>query len=216
MQVRGLCEACNNLAGRTGDLAYADFARQVRARRSSSLTTPTVLPGEPPLALFAPGLVARSVMVGIFAIAPRLRGLLPELADDLLHDPGAVRWPGRTSLRLGLTSPALDGRGLLASGFSMMRVLQHRELHSPLAEVVFPPFVWALVPESSEAALGPEITTGLADVSDWVRYAPERANVDLRLIARRIPTFVHPLHSAGDDWVELLGDHTVLMHGLLS
>ena len=80
---------------------------------------------------------------------------------------------------------------------------------------MFPPLVWALVPRTSHAGLGPEITAGLADASDWVRYSPDRTSVDLRDIVRILPVFVHPLHTQDDDWVELTGDHTVLMHGAL-
>lgn len=213
MQVRGLCVSCNNLAGRTCDLAYADFARQIRARRSSSLLVPMIRRAEPPLALFAPGLVARSVLMGMFAIAPQLRVVLPEFAHDLVHEPLTVRWPGRTRLRVALTHPYLEGRGLLTSGLSMMRVLEKRELHSPLAEVIFPPFVWTLVPDRALDRLGPEVTRELPDASDWIRYAPERTNVDLRNLLRHLPVFVHPLHGAQQEWVELSGEQTVLVHG---
>lgn len=215
MQVRGLCVACNNLAGSTCDAAYADFAAQIRARRSSHLDVPSVRVQEPPFALFAPNLVARSVLMGMFAIAPLLRTVLPEVAHDLLHDPTAVRWPGRTRLVVGMTDKRLSRRGLLTSGHTMMQVMTRRALHSPLAEIVFPPLVWALVPRTSHAGLGPEITAGLADASDWVRYSPDRTSVDLRDIVRILPVFVHPLHTQDDDWVELTGDHTVLMHGAL-
>lgn len=215
MQVRGLCVSCNNLAGRTCDLAYADFARQIRARRSSNLQVPMIRRAEPPLAVFAPGLVARSVLMGMFAIAPQLRVLLPEVADDLLDEPSAVRWPGRTRLRVALTHPRLNSHALLTSGLSMMRVLERREMHSPLAEVVFPPLVWTLVPDREVDRLGPEVTSELPDASDWIRYAPERTSVDLRNLLRHLPVFVHPLHAAQEEWMELSGKHTVLMHGRL-
>lgn len=154
--------------------------------------------------------------MGMFAIAPMLRTVLPELAHDLVHGGQAVRWPGRTRLRVAMTHPAFGARGLLTSGHTMMRVLNARELHSPLAEVAFPPLVWILVPDTSDAALGPEIASGLPDASDWIRYTPERTSVDLRAIVRRLPVFVHPLHRGQDDWVELSGEHSVLMHGALS
>lgn len=216
MQVRGLCVDCNNLAGRTCDLAYADFARQIRARRSSSLRVPMIQPTEPPLAMFAPGLVARSVLMGMFAIAPQLRVVLPEVAHDLLHAPRAVRWPGRTRLCVALTHSDLDRHGLLTSGLSMMRVLGQRELHSPLAEIVFPPLVWTLVPDHPADRPGYEVTSVLPDASDWIRYAPERTSVDLRNLLRRLPVFVHPLHTAHGEWMELSGEHTVLLHGAIS
>lgn len=66
--VRRLREDCNNGAGNTYDVPYADFAEQVE--RLSSLTARhlAVIQNEAPGARFAPGLVSRAVLYGMFAI----------------------------------------------------------------------------------------------------------------------------------------------------
>lgn len=71
--VRGLCEACNQLAGRRYDHAYGDFARALttasRARAPGLIVSPSHVP---PVQL-APGLASRCILIGMFAIHPRLR-----------------------------------------------------------------------------------------------------------------------------------------------
>lgn len=74
-----------------------------------------------------------------------------------------------------------------------------------VADVVFPPLAWALVPDDIPAELGPQITSSLADASGWVRYSPERVAVDLRHLTRTFPAILHPM--LGNDrgsWVEML------------
>lgn len=205
MWVRGLCFDCNNMAGRVSDLAYADFASQVARLSTPTAQAVQVIPGEPPGALFAPGLVARSVLFGMFAINPRLRGIFPELAHDLAGGADVVRWPGQTTLRVGRTHPRAGNAGLLSAGIWMMKVLGERGVHPSFADVVFPPLAWALVPDGTPPELGPQITGSLADASGWIRYSPERVAVDLRHLTRTFPAILHPM--LGDDrgsWVEML------------
>lgn len=174
MWVRGLCTDCNNLAGAAYDRAYADFADQV-----AKLSTPTalrlaVIPGETPGARFAPGLVARCVLFGMFGINLRLRLLFPDLAHDLRCEPvsghGPIRWPDQLQLRVGCTHPAQPDVGVLSSGVWSMRVLTERVVHFSFADIAFPPLVWTLVaPEKNTARdLGPQISGPLVDASDWV------------------------------------------------
>jgi hypothetical protein len=211
MWVRGLCDDCNNRAGRSCDQAYADFASQV-ARLSTPLALGLqVIPGEPPGAYFAPGLVARCVLVGMFAINPRLRILFPDLAHDLSHEPvpghGPVTWPGQLILRVGLTHPLARNNGLLFSGIWSMRVLTERVVHFSFADIVFPPLVWSLLPSNSDSerdGLGPQVTRALADASDWVNYGRDRTTVDLRSLTRTLPALLHPVFANRDEWVELL------------
>jgi len=202
MWVRGLCEECNNRAGRKYDLPYADFAHAVlRFLRmtNSGLWTPTAVPA----VRVAPGLVARSVLSGMFAIHPRLRIIFPELAHDLSAGRALLRWRDRVQLRLALTG----GPGcVLSSGVFMARVLgptagRH---HFTFSEIVFPPFAWALVPTDT----GAQVSASWADASEWVRYGPDRTNVDLRNLTRVLPWWTHPRLAAGghDDWVELHGE----------
>lgn len=226
MWVRGLCAHCNSRAGLYFDTAYADFAKQVRkltTRRARELQLPW---GDTPAVLFAPGLVSRSILFGMFAIHPRLRLLFPELAADLLSEvpgEGPIRWPDRLSLRVGLSDSRLPASALLTSGIWSMRVLNERVHHSAFADVVFPPLTWSITPRESNPSasrqFGPEITDVLPDVSDWVRYGRGRTAVDLRNIVRSLPALPHPALVGTGDWVELLsaeGDaQPVVMFGRL-
>lgn len=223
MWVRGLCFDCNNRAGRAFDLAYADFANQVSRLTTPTVATLQVIPSEPPGVGFAPGLTARSVLFGMFAINPRLRVIFPELAYDLAHGVEQVRWPDKVTLRVGRTHRAGSSHGLLTSGIWMIQVLGYRMTHSSFADVVFPPLAWSLIPNDTSATLGPEVTEPLTDASDWVRYSPERTTVDLRNLTRTFPEFLHPmLRPTRDNWVEMLasddenkGTAAVVVYGRL-
>ncbi|WP_189159775.1 hypothetical protein [Lentzea pudingi] len=221
MWVRGLCGDCNNLAGSLYDKAYADFARQVALMTSPFAKRMQIIRSEPPAVFFAPQLVAKCVLYGMFGIHPRLRVLFPELADDLVHQAEHIRWPGKVALKLGLTTPDLDHRGLLTSGVSMMKVLGRRLVHFPFAEIVFPPLVWALVPIDNTPELGADDTQYLTDASSWVRYSRDRTSVDLRSLTRNLPTFTHPMLSLErGSWTELHGEagtdaEPVMVHGKL-
>ncbi len=205
MWVRGLCSDCNNLAGRTYDKAYADFTAQVARLSTPIARFLQIIPGEAPGVFFAPALVAKCVLIGMFGIHPRLRLILPDLAHDLVHDVDQVRWPDRVALRVGRTHPAAANLGLLSSGIWMMQVLQERVVHFSFADVVFPPLAWFLSPNESPAGLGPQITGPLLDASDWIRYSPERTAVDLRSLTPTFPAVLHPmLGPSQDSWVELL------------
>lgn len=208
--VRGLCDDCNNRAGSRYDLAYADFASQVRRLSTPIARSLPVLRGEAPAARFAPGLVVRSVLYGMFAINLRLRHLFPELARDLLDEKhpgeGRVAWPEKVTLRLGLTMPSLSHAAVVSSGIWSTRVLTQQAVHFSFADIAFPPLVWSLVTVTADlpTQLGPQITDGLADASDWVQYGPDRTHVDLRSLTRQLPTITLPLLTRQDDWIELL------------
>jgi hypothetical protein len=205
MWVRGLCMDCNNLAGRTCDRAYADFAAQIGRMSTPFARSMQVIPNEAPCVVFAPQLVARCVLFGMFGINPRLRVIFPDLADDLVRGADLVRWPDKATLRVGYTHPAAGRLGLLSSGMWMMRVLTERVVHFSFADIVFPPLVWFLVSSESSGQLGPQITLSLSDASDWIRYSPVRTGVDLRSLSRTFPAFLHPMLSPGrDSWVEAL------------
>ena len=212
MLVRGLCEPCNQLAGRMYDQAYADFARDVRRLTTAAARQFAVVPGEAPGIQFAPGLIARCVMFGMFAINPRLRTIVPGLADDLLHeDPpgsGPIRWPDQLTLRAGRVHPYRRRTAVLSSGIFSMRVLTERVTHFSFGDIVFDPLVWSLVPPvggPERAQLGPAITEQLTDASDWIHFGPDRTSVDLRSLTRTFPALMHPAFTDRDDWVELHG-----------
>lgn len=210
--VRGLCEDCNQLAGRRYDEAYGDFSRALEAvarARNAGFQLP---PSDAPHVLLAPGLVSRCILIGMFAIHPRLRQIFPILAEDLRNEEPTLRWPESVQLRVGQHH---GSRALLASGIFMARVLGHRTQHFTFSDVVFAPLVWSLVPDVKEA----QPVDQLADASDWPNYSPERTRVDLRNIARHLPPFVHPAFSGTrDQWIELMGEAgtdaaAVILHG---
>ena len=211
MWVRGLCEACNNRAGNLYDVPFADFAEQVELLSSPTARRLAVIQGEVPGARFAPGLVSRAVLFGMFAINPRLRVLFPELADDLKNETtagsGPIRWPDKLAMKVARTHPLSGDRGVISSGVWAMRVLHERVVHWTFGDIVWPPLMWSLVPKGDDHerdGLGPQITKQLADVSEWVKYGPDRTSVDLRSLIRTLPTMPHPMLLRSNDWVEFM------------
>lgn len=202
MWVRGLCADCNGRAGRNYDLPYADFAHAVMRFLRMTSRNFWVSSGDVPAVPVAPGLVVRSVLYGMFAVHPRLRLIFPELAGDLVVDRPLPRWPDQVQLRVAVSS----GRGcLLSSGVFMASVVGPTagQQHFTFAEIVFPPFAWALVPTDT----GAQVSASWADASEWVRYGPDRNRVDLRDLTRVLPGWKHPRLTVGrnEDWVELHG-----------
>lgn len=216
MWIRGLCEDCNNQAGSHYDVAYADFASQVGRLSSPLARHLAVVPGEAPAVRFAPGLVARAVVFGMFAVNPRLRILFPNLAADLMAEmkhghtgAGPVRWPDKLRLKVGRTHPVFPNTGVISSGVWAMRVETERVVHGTFGDIVWPPLTWSLVPvlDSTESdGLGPPITMQLADASDWIHYGPDRTAVDLRHLVRALPAMLHPMLARTDDWIELMSN----------
>lgn len=225
--VRGLCTDCNHMSGRLYDAAYADFANQVRKLTNPFARSLRPYLNDPPPATLAPGLVARCVLVGMFAVHPRLRLIFPDLAADVHMSPtlgASVRWPGNLSLLLGTTPTPLSDRALLSSGVWYMRVLKQRVAHSAFADIYFPPFSWSLLPTDllHDSRQHPtEVTVGLTDASDWVRYGPHCTSVDLRFLTNRLSDFVHPAFVRDGSWIELMGSDSgpdrdaVFVHGML-
>lgn len=228
MWVRSLCEDCNHLAGRRYDAAYADLAGQFRKYSTPFARGLRSLPNDPPPVSVAPGLVARCVMIGMFAINPRLRLVFPQLAEDLQVDVAGVaevRWPSELALLLGRTDDRIAShQALLSGGVWHLRVLTRKEFHASFADIVFPPFVWCLIPAGldTHADLGRRVSSNLPAVSDWVRYRPE-VIVDIRALLRwSMPVFLHPAHRKDGSWVEMMGADSgpdreaVLIHGKLA
>lgn len=211
MWVRGLCEDCNNRAGNGYDVPYADFAKQVSLLSSPTARRLAIIPSEAPGARFAPGLVSRAVLFGMFAINPRLRVLFPELAEFLANETrpgsGAIPWPDKLTLKVARTHSAFQDYGVISSGVWAMRVLHERVVHWTFGDIVWPPLMWTLVPngnDSEREGLGPQITKPLPDASEWVKYGPDRTSVDLRNLTRTLPAMPHPMLARTDDWVELM------------
>ncbi len=207
---RTLCERCNNRAGERADRAYADFANRVSfALNTASVWVPS---GVPPVNV-APGLVSRSVLIGMMAVNPRLRINHPSLAEQLLNDAPEVALPGGLQLRLALTQSSF-ARAAAASWW--LRALGQRRYYFAVAEVWFKPFAWALVPDGDDVSLGQNfIEQGpWADCTDWSRYSTDRVSVDLRNVVRALSVVRHPRDSADhDSWMEMLSNEAPLLEG---
>jgi hypothetical protein len=123
MWMRGLCGDCNSLAGLNYDRAYGDFAKALDTyqRTRSFLHLPRADPA-PPVRV-APGLVARAILIGMFATTPQLRVMFPGLAVDLRERRSHIAMPDGASLRMALY-PLRWAR--LASMFNNYQVLGRR------------------------------------------------------------------------------------------
>lgn len=206
MWLRGLCGDCNSLAGGHYDTAYADFARRLRTHARIVENPDAWDRFSAPAVSVAPGLVARSVMFGMFAISPRLRILFPDLAEDLRCRKIHIPMPEGISLRFALY-PFRAAR--LTGPFYSQRVLVRRQHYNTFAEVFFAPLAWVLTPgkrstelETSESVLDYQ---GWACADEWLHYGDDVTSVDLRNLCRRVPIVGHPM-GARDQWFEMFSD----------
>jgi hypothetical protein len=208
LTVYGLCHDCNHLTSGADDPAYIAFHNEVQKYSSPGaqrlLINPQALP-----ATVSPGLVARSVLAGKFALNDRLQEHFPHLATGLRLRRPDLRLPDELTLRLALYQGT---QARIGGPVSFMRVLNRREVHSPFADIWFPPMAWCLVSSRpGPVQLGPEISATWADVSDWIRYSPQTA-VDLRtLVGPMRPA--RPPQFGGQDWAVLLGDSMAAVEG---
>lgn len=210
MGFRGLCGECNSLAGARYDGAYADFAHRlltyVRVRRHLHLPAPDPAP---PVRL-APGRVARSVLMGMFAATPHLRQMFPGLANDLRDERPHITMPDGAVLRMALYS---SPRTRLASMYSGLRVIGQRQYYLMFSEVYFRPLAWVLTPNDSRGKeeLGSSPLDMWAVADEWLQYGDDATSIDLRDLCRRgVPTVHrHPLYQGADEWVEAFDSSTM-------
>lgn len=204
LSVYGLCSDCNGLTSGRADPAYVDLHHGVARVRSPATRRLLITRNELPVRV-APGLVARSVIAGMFAINDQLQERFPDLARGLRDDHLDLRLPVELQLRLALTEGQYSRLG---GPVGYMRVLGVRELHMPLAEVWFPPLAWCLrSSRSADRSLGPEITSTWGDVTDWIRYVPDMVT-DLRNVVGSLPV-VNPPRFGADEWVVLSSDEAM-------
>ncbi|MET8197971.1 hypothetical protein [Micromonospora taraxaci] len=204
--LRGLCADCNSLAGARFDTAYADFACRLRSfldlPRGFNLVEPFTAPPVP----VAPGLVARSVLFGMFAISPNLRIIFPELAEGLLKEHRHISMPDGATLRLAIYD---DPAARLTGPVHSFRVLRRRAHYNTFTEVYFRPLAWVLapndrgVPIDSESILDRQMW---ATADEWLQYGPDVTSVDLRNLCRYIPHVRHPLAGHRAEWIEMYSD----------
>jgi hypothetical protein len=203
--VRGLCEPCNGLAGRRCDLASGEFAGRLETFARVGPRLGFLRPWEPPAVSVAPGLVARSIVIGMFAVSPNLRVIFPQLAADLLNERDHIRMPQGATLRFALLP---ERRARIAGPMSAHRVLTLREDFETFAEVFFCPLAWVLAP-TGESALGGQSVLERqewATADKWLQYGPDVMAVDLRNLVRRVPLVSHPLSRRREEWIELSSD----------
>lgn len=201
LTVYGLCRDCNNLTSDKADPAYTEFHRRMSNVLGGQARRLSMNPRQLPVRV-APGLVARSVLAGMFAINDRLQEHLPELAQGLLDRREDLRLPDDLQLRLALT-PGPSSR--IGGPVGYMQVLLQRRTYTPLADIWFPPLAWCLRSgRATDPTLGPELTANWADVSEWVRYGPD-FETDLRNVAQPLPWALPPQFGA-DEWTMMIGD----------
>lgn len=206
------CGECNVLASRY-DGAYGDFANALRPHVPKHQLTLPQVNGVPPIRV-APGLVARSVMHGMVAIAPMLANLYPAFVGDLQADREDVQLPDGLELRVAVTR---DRYCRIASAYHMHRVIPRLQDHDVLAEIHFRPLAWVLTgTRAANQTLGPRLvdTQGWGDATDWIRYSTSRWRGDLRHLLKALPATRHPARMNRDEWVELSGPGSYLLEGL--
>ena len=208
MWLRGLCVECNNLAGKNYDTAYGDFAGRLDSYLSARRHL--VLPGrvtDPPVSV-APGRVARSVLIGMFATTPHLRQMFPGLAHDLQHQRPHITMPDGATLRMALY-PLRTTR--LASMSFGMRFTRRQHYHV-FSEIFFRPLAWTLSPSDErldDAELGESVLKVWPTVDQWLQYGDDVTAVDLRDLCRRgIPMVGHPLKEGPNEWMEAFQNET--------
>jgi hypothetical protein len=135
MWVRGLCDKCNHMSGVKVDRAYAAFAHALRRCLQPSSRRLLLVPSDVPAVPIAPGLVARSVFIGMQAIDPRLRTSFPQLAMDLVSGREQIGLPVGLRLRAAMY---LSREARLAGPIHSYRVLTRSEAYPSQAEIYFP------------------------------------------------------------------------------
>jgi hypothetical protein len=198
MWVRGLCDKCNHMSGVKVDRAYAAFAHALRRwlRPSSRRLLPR--PSDVPAVPIGPGLVARSVLIGMHAINPGLRTSFPQLAMDLVSGREQIGLP--VGLRLRAAIP--ESRGTARWADSLLPGADSlRGLSLPSRDL----FLSARMgPHNRRAGISVR-DPGVAAADDWSLYADDVTRVDLRMLTRTFPLI--PTHQPSpDEWVSLTDD----------
>ncbi|MFD8489472.1 hypothetical protein [Streptomyces sp. NPDC059712] len=209
MWLRGLCQDCNSLAGENYDAAYGDFTARLAAYFSARTRLRLPAAESAPPVSVAPGRVARSVLIGMFATTPHLRTMFPSLACDLQHRRPHITMPDGATLRMALY-PSRSTR--LASMAYGLRILTRRQHYHVFSEIYFRPLAWALSPNEDRldvAELGESAVSSWPVVNQWLQYGDDVTALDLRDLCRRgIPTVGHPLREGHDEWVETFQNDT--------
>lgn len=169
MWLRGLCRDCNSLAGENYDAAYGDFTARISAYFSARTRLRLPAAESAPPVSVAPGRVARSVLIGMFATTPHLRTMFPSLACDLQHRRPHIAMPDGATLRMALY-PSRSTR--LASMAYGLRILTRRQHYHVFSEIYFRPLAWVLSPNEDRldvAELGESAVSSWPVVDQWLQ-----------------------------------------------
>lgn len=201
LHMYGLCAGCNGLQSEH-DPAYGALAGAVRrcAPCSDLLTGQRVAM---PNTRIRPGMVARSTLIGMLALNPGLRAILPAAAQALLSRSDRVPIEGHR-LMLALSA----GRTARVAGAMLGRyVMGEPARRGPIgwyshAQAYFPPLAWHLT-DTERGLLDRE---RWRDVSDWLLLPPDQV-VRLDAAVPDLPVAVHPLHGRHwEGWLEMHAD----------
>jgi hypothetical protein len=217
MWLKGLCAECNSLAGARYDDAYADFSRRIQSYLRMPREFHLADRSGAPAVSVAPGLVARSVMFGMFAISPNLRIMFPELADQLRDERAHIAMPDGLSLRFALYRRNV---ARLTGPVHSFRVLNRREHYSTFAEIFFRPLAWVAAPAERYGV--PDAGVSIMDrqrwpsANEWLHYGSDVTSTDLRNLCRFVPQVGHPLAESRQDWIELYNNEiTPFVEGIV-
>ncbi|MFG1955063.1 hypothetical protein [Micromonospora sp. NPDC048830] len=173
------CRTCNGDLQAQYDPAYAEMANGLR-----HLWVPYPTPGMPlrhalPAIDIMPGAIARTVLIGFFALAPKLRALHPGLADSLVRRDPAITLPPNFAIHLALsvgTQARIAGPFFNIVASSMGRGARNVGVRSS-ASIYFPPLAWQFAPPDDVLLTA----QGWANVSDWLSMPADRT-VPLRTV----------------------------------
>jgi hypothetical protein len=159
----------------------------------------------------APGAIARSGLVGCFALDSNLRNLYPGVARALIDDADAIELPAPMDLYLAVTQgPSARVTGSIA-GFHLLgpEIDGRRVGIMTMAQIYFPPLAWQLADTPTSPLLTIE---GWHGVTEWLRLPPTKS-LPLRQFIRDLPLVLDPRQTPRglSDWVELHGEETTFV-----
>lgn len=201
MWVYGLCASCNGLAGKHD----SDYAEACRSTARGHLGARYWFPSSQAV---SPGRVARSVLMGTFALAPHLRDIEGRLAYQLQHDDPIISPPRRLHLYLARTM-GMRGRVSGPVGWFMPTLspapVGHHWGANVAAQIWFPPLAWAFaVPDDINTYIN---ALRWKDVTGWIPR-PHEYRQPLSRLVDALPVVSHPQDtpSLADHAVELFND----------
>jgi hypothetical protein len=198
----GLCSECNGVRQPPFERAYKDFAGQLKGLwvRSNALLVPNLV--AIPDVILQPGAVARAVLIGMYAMNPRLRFLYPGVAEALVEGETWITFPPDLRLRFAIARGARARISGSDGGFLIGQTVKGKPVgFTSLGSIYFPPFAWQLVP--NEALLIDR--QRWANVSEWLTIPPTDERPFSTVCEPKVPLVMHPSHDPAYPqlWAEL-------------